>query len=381
MEIIISKKIELDLTLHRGVNVVLIKFPYDTELGNCARKINNATWSRSQKAWYVAYSAEVLHDIKRIFEPVCEIDASALKEKIAAYKKDPKNKTVAPEVLLKIETLKKWMLSKRYSESTIVTYTDALRTFLKFYHDKPIAEISNDDVIEFNNQYILENNFSASYQNQVVNAIKLFFKTVENRAIDVDLIHRPKQQKLLPKVLSEEDIAKIINALDNLKHKCMLSLIYSAGLRRSELINMRINDIDSKRMVIYINQAKGKKDRIAPLSETILQLLRQYFIAYKPKDYLFEGQEGDQYSERSLALVLKRACNLAGIKINVNLHMLRHSYATHLLENGTDLRYIQELLGHNSSKTTEIYTHVSKRAISKIMSPLDKLNIKIKGNE
>lgn len=139
--------------------------------------------------------------------------------------------------------------------------------------------------------------------------------------------------------------------------------------------------MDSKRMQLLIRKSKGGKDRIAPLSTTVLELLREYYLQYRPKQYLFEGQDGAQYSERSLALVLKRGCKLAGISKNVNLHMLRHSYATHLLEIGTDLRYIQELLGHKSSRTTEIYTHVSQKAIDKIQSPLDKLNIKIKGND
>ena len=185
----------------------------------------------------------------------------------------------------------------------------------------------------------------------------------------------------MPKVLAAEEVALIINSLDNLKHKCMMSLIYSAGLRRSELLNMRVSDIDSKRMQLLIRKSKGGKDRITPLSTTVLELLREYYLQYRPKQYLFEGQDGTQYSERSLALALKRGCKLAGISKNVNLHMLRHSYATHLLETGTDLWYIQELLGHKSSRTTEIYTHVSQKAIDKIQSPLDKLNIKIKGND
>lgn len=374
METVLSKKIELDLTIHKGQNVVLMKFPYDTELGNCARKINNATWSRSQKAWYVPYSAEVLHDIKRIFAPICEIDASALKEKIAAYKKDPKNKTLTPEVLLKIEAFKKWLLSKRYSESTIGTYTDALRTFLKFYHDKAVSDISNDDLIHFNNEYILANDLSSSYQNQVVNAIKLFFRTIQNKTIDVDIIHRPKPAYLLPNVLSKEEIKLILNAHGNIKHKAMLSLIYSCGLRRSELLNLKLADVDSKRNLIIIRQSKGKKDRIVPLSEKILELLRTYFIAYKPTEWLFEGQNKvSKYDANSLAAVLKQALEKSKIKKPVSLHWLRHSYATHLLEAGTDLRYIQEILGHSRSSTTEIYTHVSNKSIQKIISPFDSL--------
>ena len=198
--------------------------------------------------------------------------------------------------------------------------------------------------------------------------------------MDTDLIHRPKRYDSLTKVLATKEVANIINALDNIKHKCMLILIYSASLRKSELLNMQIGDIDSKRMQLLIKKSKGGKDRITPLSETVLQMLRQYYLEYRPKNHLFEGQHGEQYSERSFALVLKKACALAGIRKPGNLHMLRHSYETHLLEGGTDLRYIQELLGHKSSRTTEIYTHVSQKAIDKIISPLDKLQIKIKGN-
>jgi integrase/recombinase XerD len=367
----------LDFIAHKKVNVVLLKFPYNSQLIAITKQLEGATWSYTLKAWYVPYSTQILNEIKNCFENICEIDTSLLKENLKKHNNSLQNKQLNEKALEKTEKFKDWLRSRRYSESTVTTYSEALKTFLKYYHDKPVNEISNDDVIIFNNKYILGNKFSASFQNQIVNAIKLFFLKVENTKMDIASVHRPKNPKQLPKVLSEKEIAQIINALDNVKHKCMMSLIYSAGLRRSELLNMRIKDIDSKRMVVYINQAKGKKDRIAPLSETILQLLRVYFKEYKPKDYLFEGQSGDIYNERSLALVLKRACNLAGIKKDVNLHMLRHSYATHLLENGTDLRYIQELLGHSSSRTTEIYTHVSNRAISKITSPLDKLGIKI----
>jgi integrase/recombinase XerD len=187
-------------------------------------------------------------------------------------------------------------------------------------------------------------------------------------------VHRPKREKLLPNVLSKEEIKLILNAHSNIKHKAMLSLIYSCGLRRSELLNLKPSDIDSKRNIIIVRQAKGKKDRIAPLSLKIIEMLREYFILYKPSIYLFEGQtKGTAYDERSLQKVLKQAIEKVGIKKPVTLHWLRHSYATHLLENGTDLRYIQEILGHSSSKTTEIYTHVSTKSIQKITSPFDYL--------
>lgn len=273
----------------------------------------------------------------------------------------------------KIKEFSYWLNSKRYSHNTIKTYTEALRVFFNFYGHKRILEISHQDLIVFNNEYIIAKKRSGSYQNQIINAIKLFYQKIQNTKMDISLITRPKRAKKLPIILSEAEVAQIINALKNHKHKAMISLIYSAGLRCSELLNMKITDIDSQRMMVQIRQAKGMKDRIAPLSPKVLNLLREYYKKYRPKVYLFEGQFGDKYSARSLDLVLKRASYLAGIKKKVHLHMLRHSFATHLLEHGTDLRYIQELLGHSSSKTTEIYTHVSKGALTKIISPLDRL--------
>jgi integrase/recombinase XerD len=273
-----------------------------------------------------------------------------------------------------IITFKKYLLSKRYSSNTITTYCDALKSFFTFFNTKSVKAITNDDVILYNNDYILKNNLSSSYQNQIVNAIKLFFKIVKETSIEIDKIHRPKREKTLPNVLSKEEVKLILNAHQNLKHKCMLSLIYSCGLRRSELIQLRLSNIDSKRNIIYIKQAKGKKDRIVPLSGKILEMLRMYYLDYKPKFWLFEGHlKGQQYSEQSLQSVLKQALIKVNITKPVTLHWLRHSYATHLLESGTDLRYIQELLGHNSSKTTEIYTHVSTKSIQQIKSPFDDL--------
>lgn len=275
-----------------------------------------------------------------------------------------------------LQNFSAWLRYKRYSENTISTYSEALEVFLKYYKHKPVEMIDLEDIMHFNTHYILRKNLSASYQNQIINAIKLFFKRISNKKLDLKGISRPKRPRKLPSILSEQEVAQIINVLENIKHKAMISLIYSAGLRCSELINMKISNINSQRMIIHIHQAKGMKDRIAPLSPTILKLLREYYGLYKPKVYLFEGQKGDQYSARSLDLVLKKAALLAGIRKKVHLHMLRHSFATHLLENGTDLRFIQELLGHKSSKTTEIYTHVSKSALSRIISPLDRLDLK-----
>jgi integrase/recombinase XerD len=263
---------------------------------------------------------------------------------------------------------------RRYSPNTIKTYTDALAVFFQFHSHKTPEQLDITDIIYFNTSYILRKNLSASYQNQVINAIKLFYSNRFNRNMNLDNIQRPRREKHLPNVLSKQEIKAILEAPTNLKHRAMLSLIYACGLRRSELLNLTLKNVLSDRNLLFIRQSKGKKDRVVPISNKIIEMLRTYYKAYKPKTWLFEGQiPNTKYSEMSLAKVLKQALKKAGNQKPVSLHWLRHSYATHLLESGTDLRYIQELLGHSSSRTTEIYTHVSTKKLQQIRSPFDDL--------
>lgn len=351
-----SVEVKYVLGKHHNKDVILIQFPYNKDLIERVKKLPDAKWSNSKGSWYVPDDAD---NRKRFGLPPKENDAPA---------------ALSKEAVEKTEKFVQWMRSKRYSENTIKTYREALLVFLRFYRQKPLNEINNNDVIAYNNEYILKKKLSTSYQNQTVNAIKLFFQTIEEKRIEPEKIHRPKGEKTLPNVLSKQEIKAILEAHGNLKHKTMLSLIYACGLRRSELLNLKPSDVDSKRGVLIIKQAKGKKDRITPISEKIIEMLRDYYKAYKPQLWLFEGQNKDErYSEKSLENVLKQALQKTNIKKPVSLHWLRHSYATHLLEGGTDLRYIQELLGHNSSKTTEIYTHVSTHNLQKIKSPFDDL--------
>jgi integrase/recombinase XerD len=376
-----AKTIEIKPLLHQNTNRLGLYFKADQELNSIVKTFADAKWSQTHKCWHIANNRTNLKELFSVFRGKAYVNADALflpkpKEKVLAkpIEKTTPTGELNAEHFKKIAQFKDWLSSRRYSPNTIKTYTEALRTFLKFYHDKPIPEINNQDLIRFNNDYILHNGFSVSFQNQVVNAIKLFFRKIENTQLEVDLIHRPKREKKLPNVLSKEEIKTILEAPDNLKHKAMLSLIYSCGLRAGELINLKPNDIDSNRNIVLVRNAKGKKDRITPLSPKILDLLREYFKTYKPTSYLFEGQNpSEKYSDRSLQLVLKQCLNKTRITKPVTLHWLRHSYATHLLESGTDLRYIQELLGHNSSKTTEIYTHVSTKNLQQIKSPFDDL--------
>ncbi len=250
-----------------------------------------------------------------------------------------------------------------------------LAGFLEFYSGKDPVDITEADIREYLLYLIEEKEVSMSYQNQAINAIKFYYEQVLGRPVKTYYIQRPKTGRKLPNVLSEQEVQMILKHTANIKHKAILSLIYSAGLRRGELINLKPADIDSKRMYVKIRGGKGDKDRYSILSEKVLELLRKYFREYKPKEWLFEGQFGGQYSATSIQHILKDAVHRAGIRKRVTVHTLRHCFATHLLEHGVDLRYIQELLGHQSPKTTEIYTHITQRGLGKIKSPLDNLDI------
>ncbi len=341
------------LITHKEKKRIAVYFDNDALLITRFKKLAGAQWSATLKVWHLPDTTENRKKFKLNIAPKSELND----DKLAA-----------------IEKFLTYLSTKRYSASTIKTYIESLKSFLKYFNEKPIATINNIDVNDYHQHYILKNKLSSSYQNQIVNAIKLYFSIIKETDIVVAKVYRPKAEKLLPNVLSKTEIKKILEAHRNVKHKTMLSLIYSCGLRRSELINLKPNDIDAERMVVIIRQAKGKKDRIVPLSIKILAMLRDYYKIHQPKTWLFEGQQIDtKYDERSLSQVLKQALTKAKITKPATLHWLRHSYATHLLESGTDLRYIQEILGHNSSRTTEIYTHVSTKSLQNVRSPFDDL--------
>lgn len=338
---------------HKGNQRIAVQFENKPELISRFKKLKGSKWSFTEKVWHLPDTQKY----RKMFG-------------LPLFKQE----NLSSEVIQKIEEFKQYMRYKRYSESTVKTYTEALKVFFNFFHEKSIHEINNEDVVFFNTEYIMKKKLSISYQNQIVNGLKLFFREVQNQKIEVDLIQRPRREHKLPNVLSKEEVKAILNAPTNLKHRMMLSLIYACGLRRSELLNLKLKDIHSARNLLLIRQSKGKKDRVAPIGDKLIESLREYYKLYKPTTWLFEGQKvGLKYSEESLAKVLKQSVAKTKISKPVTLHWLRHSYATHLLESGTDLRYIQELLGHSSSRTTEIYTHVSTKNIQNIISPFDSL--------
>ncbi|NSW44637.1 MAG: site-specific integrase [Bacteroidales bacterium] len=361
------KNIILKVDSHRNEQVISFIFEKDIQLIEILKAELNARWSATKKYWYLSIMQFNLHKAFNAFKGVAWLDIKNLPHL------SNKDESLI-DILQEKGRFEKWLRFKRYSPNTIKTYTDALDVFLNYFDYKPVLELTNDDVVLFVNQYILKHNYSFSCQNQVVNTLKLYFREIRQSKIEVEKLQRPRREHKLPNVLSKEEVKAILQAPANIKHRTMLSLIYACGLRRSELLNLKIGDVDSKRHMLIIRNSKGYKDRQVPISDKTIEMLREYYKMYRPKIWLFEGQkEGDQYSEQSLQSVLKQALSKSNIRKPVTLHWLRHSYATHLLESGTDLRFIQELLGHKSSKTTEIYTHVSEKRLQKIKSPFDNL--------
>jgi len=265
------------------------------------------------------------------------------------------------------EDLRRELVSRKYSQKTIKAYVHYNEDFLKFVRKKP-TDITNEDIKDYL-VYLAENkNFSASTLNTAINALKFYYGGVLKRNFVYE-VKRPKKDRKLPVVLSHEEISNILLGVSNIKHKSILMLVYSAGLRVGEVVRLRVEDVDAQRKLIHIKGAKGRKDRYTLLSDVALENLSLYLRSYQPKKWLFSGKnENYHLSIRSVEKIFDRAVRTAKIAKDVSIHSLRHSFATHLLESGVDLRYIQELLGHKSSKTTEIYTHVSNRNLSKIQS-------------
>ncbi|HAX92982.1 MAG TPA: hypothetical protein DCY25_03380, partial [Bacteroidales bacterium] len=284
------------------------------------------------------------------------------------------NVKLSPVAIGDLKRFRNWLESRRFSENTVRTYTSMMEAFLKFVFPREASECNAEDLTRMVNDYMLPKGLSYSYQNQLISAVKKYYKEICNDKVDPGDFTRPRVRHRLPNVLSKEEVRMVLSAPLNEKHGVLLSVIYGCGLRRSEAIMLEIGDIDRDRLLLSIRQAKGFKDRVVPISPKLVEIIDAYIKRYHPVRYLFEGQrQGYPYSATSVEKVFNLACARAGIRKEITLHGLRHSYATHLLEAGTDLRYIQELLGHKSSKTTEIYTHVTEKSIQRIRSPFDDL--------
>ncbi len=275
-----------------------------------------------------------------------------------------------------IEKFREWLLQKRRSDSTVKNYVYCVETFFRFYNNKEISNIEASDIETFNFDYIIKNGYSAKTQNQYMSAIKSFYVVMQNVKHEISELERPNTGQRLPKIIAKKDVEQILRLISNQKHKLVLSTIYSLGLRRSELINLKLIDVDFSRGVVLICNSKGMKDRVLPLSRKLAEQMQKYILAYEPKVYLVEGAiKSKPYSGTSIEKIFNKYVSRVIKNHNFTPHSLRHSFATHLLDSGVDIRFIQELLGHKSSRTTEIYTHVSMRSLESINNPLDDFDI------
>ncbi len=271
-----------------------------------------------------------------------------------------------------LKTLQNRLKLQRYANNTIKSYCGYAQVFLEQMEKyNRLDEIPISEIELFINTKVTQENISVSYQRSLVGAIKKVFELVENQKIELNYLYPKRKVNKLPTFFSQEEVRNLLNATENLKHKAILTTIYSCGLRLSELINLKITDIKSESDLLLIRQSKGNKDRIVALPDKLLELLREYYKVYQPKDFLFEGTKGNQYSERSVQLILKNAMSKAGVLSKGSVHTLRHSYATHLIKSGIDVRVVQELLGHNDIRTTMIYTHITDIDKKSTPSPLD----------
>lgn len=306
-------------------------FGFDSEITKLLKSFAFYRWDATNKWWSVPYSERYLAEIKEL---------ALTKGMKVTFEEEPKGDKGLPKVATEAvpnyrhcpDEMRQKLREMRYSESTLKTYTQAINS-IKFYYEKVLG-----------------------------GQRKFYF------------IDRPRKEHKLPEVLSTDEIKQLFAAVENKKHRTILMLGYSAGLRLGEIIRLKINDIDRDRMQIRVVQSKGKKDRYAKLSVKFLVVMDEYIAEYHPKEYLFEGADGDDYSSRSIQNMIRDVVAKTKIKKHVTMHTLRHTFATHSLENGVDLRYIQAMLGHESSKTTEIYTHITTKGFDQIKSPLDQLD-------
>lgn len=353
---------------------------------NESRKISGCYFSGPQKNWVFPKNEISLKQFESLFKNETQ---TKIDNNITAKKNDEID-TIDNEIIEDKNTVDKnndsiffksktyidyinVLKEKKYSKPTIETYIGHFKRFLKFYGFKHPKSITDNEIREYLLYLVKEKKLSATTQNHTINSLKFYYSNILARKIDAFYIQRPKMIKYKPSVLSKNEVVKILKSVTNLKHQIILYIIYSSGLIPSEIIHLKIIDIDSTNRTIYINHTNKFKKRFVILSDIVLKLLREYYREYKPKMWLFEGASGGQYSKRSIHHIFTKALKLSKIKSYATLKTLKNSFAVHLLESGTDIRYVQKLLGHKNLKSTQRYKDVSKSAENEIISPLDKL--------
>lgn len=378
-----SKEDKIILSLHpERSNIVRVHLPkplLSTHL-SIVKNIHGRRWNPKCKAWEVPLTKITVRFVEKYLKGVAEwtfapsVDLPERIEEARPEKNRRQNTVIPARFETEVTKLEQTLLLRRYSWRTIKTYQSCFRNFLKYYDNKEPKQISRSDIDRYVTHLIKTKNISESHQNQILSAIKMYYENTIGQEGKVRYLIRPKKAQKLPHVLTEDEVSRLLQAIDNLKHKCILMLIYSGGLRLGEVVQLRLVDLQPTQQRLFVYGGKGKKDRCTLLSEKVWKKLQQYIEVYQPLEWVFEGQYGGQYSPRSVQAIFTKAKKKAGINPYATVHTLRHSFATHLLEKGVDLRYIQELLGHESSKTTEIYTHITHTGWAKVKSPIDDLS-------
>lgn len=364
-----NKTVRFETNVKEGI--IYIRFVYDPKVVNDLRRLQRSWYHPGAKVWSVPNTEDHREEIGLIFKTwnytIIEKNTEELFERVQSYKKKPQINLVPQKYIQQL-------ILENKSQRTIEIYSSFLNQYINHFKPLPPDSILIDDI----RAYILYQRevlgYSTSYQNQLISTLKSFYRVMYKRELNYDAIPRPKKARTLPKVIAKQQIEKMIGLQTNLKHRLILAMLYGCGLRLNELISLEIKHINYNNNSILIVCGKGRKDRRIPLPKSILPLLQKYIKSYLPEKYLFNGTTQIKYSNTSVQHVVKNAAIAAGIPIKVTPHTLRHCYATHMLEKGVDLRYIQELLGHQSSKTTEIYTHVSNRQLNELGNPLDDIS-------
>ena len=383
------------VSLSRGLignkQKLFIRFQYDQELIEIARHLG-AFWSSNKRVWHIPFSKQTIEDAHRSFGRYTNVVSDGLtsldhrvpqkpnSDQLVKRARGMKAKDLSNKDKANLREYVKYLRGKVLSESTVRTYYIHILDFTIYLKGKPIKELVNRDVEQFVEDVCVKRRYSVSTHRQVISSVKQFVSLHPECGIENLSLERPRKSQFLPTVLSKQEVIDLLRNTRNTKHKAVLALLYSSGLRIGELINLELNDIDVDRRQIFVRSGKGRKDRYVIMAESFRQLFHGYLMTYRPLKYFVEGKNpGQQYSSVSVRSFLKRSCKIANIQKKVTPHTLRHSYATHLLEQGVDLRYIQELLGHSRPETTMIYTHVSKKDMLKIESPLDTLIKQLSG--
>jgi site-specific recombinase XerD len=350
-----------------------ITYKFDFELNEFIKHMKGMRWSRTYSCFYLPYSSNNKKRIYQVFRKIgCFIDYSALKDlkTETVETSEVQNSNLNAQQLKILQEFQNYLIGQRFSKSTLKTYTTFIQRFLEFQKDQ-LNTITNRSIEIFIEQQIAGKNYAVSTHRQCVSALKHFAALHRFPELEADRISSPRKNKYLPVVLSKEEVIDLLRATRNLKHRAIFALLYSSGLRVGEAISLKQKDIDIDRRQIAIRAGKGRKDRFVVMAESFIPLLLNYLGTYRPQTYFIESPQGGTYSSSSIRAALHHACKLANIRKKVTPHTLRHSYATHMLENGIDLRHIQSLLGHARPETTMIYTHVTQKDLMQITSPLD----------